>query len=129
MPVPKDLLELLKERDLVVKAKKNNIVATHTELPVSLVYRFSRKNVVIEIESSDDLVDYLVDLAESGENIEEVVDDILSELRDIAIETSKLLGDKGYKVELKLREGENDVRDRVEEVLEEYLEFEEEEEF
>ncbi len=127
MPIPKELVDLLKEHDLEVERKRTKVVATHKELPISLVIRVSGDKAIIELETSDELRDVLVDLIESGEDIESIVDDVLSELRDIAIEASQLLSDKGFEVELRLREGESDVRDVLEDVMEEYgEEFEEE---
>jgi signal transduction histidine kinase len=127
MPIPKELVDLLKEHDLEVERKRTRIIATHKELPVSLIIRISGDKAIIELEAGDELRDVLVDLIESGEDIESMVDDVLSELRDIAIEASQLLSDKGLEVELRLREGESDIRDVLEDVMEEYGgEFEEE---
>ncbi len=123
-----ELIKLLEDRDLKVKKQKGTIRATHQSLPVTLVITLREKNRVakITIEAGDELSDVLADLIESGEDVEILVDDVLSEIRDIAIEAGQLLEKMGYKVEWALREGENDVRDALEDVLEEY-EFEEEE--
>ncbi len=123
-----ELIKLLEDRDLKVKKQKGTIRATHQSLPVTLVITLREKNRVakITIEPGDELSDVLADLIESGEDVEILVDDVLSEIRDIAIEAGQLLEKMGYKVEWALREGENDVRDALEDVLEEY-EFEEEE--
>jgi hypothetical protein len=127
MPIPKELVDLLKEHDLEVERKRTRVIATHKELPVSLIIRVSGDKAIIEFEAGDELRDVLVDLIESGEDIESMVDDVLSELRDIAIEASQLLSDRGLEVELRLREGESDIRDILEDVMEEYGgEFEEE---
>jgi len=123
-----ELIKLLEDRDLEVKKQKGIIRATHQSLPVTLVITLREKNraAKISIEPGDELSDVLADLIESGEDVEILVDDVLSEIRDIAIEAGQLLEKEGYKVEWALREGENDVRDALEDVLEEY-EFEEEE--
>ncbi len=123
-----ELIKFLKDKDLEVKKQKGTIRATHQSLPVTLVITLREKNrtAKISIEPGDDLSDVLADLIESGEDVEILVDDVLSEIRDIAIEAGQLLEKMGYKVEWALREGENDVRDALEDVLEEY-EFEEEE--
>jgi len=123
-----ELIKLLRDRELEVKKQKGTIRAVHQTLPISLVIsiRDKSRSAKIAIEPEDDLQDVLADLIESGEDVEVLVDDILSEIRDIAIEVGQLLENKGYKVEWALREGENDVRDALEDILEEY-EFEEEE--
>lgn len=126
MPIPKELIDLLKEHELDVKKKRRKVIATHSELPVSLIVRVSGSKAIIELEAGEELRDVMNDLAESGEDLEFIVEDVLSEMRDVAIEASRLLSDSGFEVKLRLREGENDVRDAMEEILEEYAEFEEE---
>ncbi|MCD6300603.1 MAG: hypothetical protein J7L82_00855 [Staphylothermus sp.] len=126
MSIRDEIVKLLKEHDLEVKKRKNVIRGTHKTIPVTLIIRLVDDEAIIELEPEEELRDVLVDLVESGEDIEDVVDDVLSELRDIAVEISQLLSDKGYDVKLKLREGENDVRDILEELEEEYSGYEEE---
>ncbi|ADI32266.1 hypothetical protein Shell_1166 [Staphylothermus hellenicus DSM 12710] len=126
MPIPQELIDLLKERELEVKKRKGRIIAAHSELPVSLIVRLSGSTAIIELEAGEELEDVMSDLVESGEDLESIVEDVLSEMRDIAVDVSRLLSDKGFKVELRLREGENDVRDAMEEIIEEYAESEEE---
>ena len=123
-----ELIKLLEDRDLEVKRQKGVVMATHQSLPITLIITLREKNrtAKISIEPGDELSDVLADLIESGEDVEILVDDVLSEIRDVAIEAGQLLEKMGYKVEWALREGENDVRDALEDVLEEY-EFEEEE--
>ncbi len=123
-----ELIKLLEDRDLEVKKQKGTVRATHQSLPITLIITLREKNrtAKISIEPSDELSDVLADLIEDGEDVEILVDDVLSEIRDIAIEAGQLLEKMGYKVEWAIREGENDVRDALEDVLEEY-EFEEEE--
>ncbi len=128
MPVPEELVELLKNYELRLRKGKNSLRAYHQSLPIMLVYKFRKKNVVIELGYEEELREHLEDLAEEGEDMETYIDDVLSELRDIAIESGRLLEEKGYSVELRLREGENDIRDLMEEILEEYVEYEYEEE-
>ncbi len=128
MPVTEELVELLKNYELRLRKGKNSLRAYHQSLPIMLVYKFRKKSVVIELGYEEELREHLEDLAEEGEDMEAYIDDVLSELRDIAIESSRLLEEKGYSVELRLREGENDIRDLMEEVLEEYVEYEYEEE-
>jgi len=128
MPVIDEIIEYLKERDLSVKKKGNVIKATNNDLPISLTIRFEKKSCIIELIPEEDLNDALVDLVESEEDVEDYVDGILSEMRDTAIEVSKILEKNGYSVSLKIREGENDIRDMIEEVVEEYTMFTEEEE-
>jgi len=122
-----EITRLLEDFDLKVEKKKNTIKAMHSELPAYLVVKLtpSKKKAVIELEADEELNDALVDMIESGEDVEDIVDTVISELRDAAIEVSRILEEKDYIVSLKLREGERDIRDQLEEVLEEYGEEEE----
>jgi len=128
MRIVDEIADLMNKYGLSVEKKRNTVKGTHEELPISLVVKVqsSRKSAVIELKPEEDLLDSLADLAESGEDIEEIVDGVLAELRDVAIEVSRCLENTGYKAVLKIREGERDVRDHLEEVLEEYSIFEEE---
>ncbi len=127
MSVVDEITRLLEDFDLKVEKKKNTIKAMHSELPAYLVVKLtpSKKKAVIELEADEELNDALVDMIESGEDVEDIVDTVISELRDAAIEVSRILEEKDYVVSLKLREGERDIRDQLEEVLEEYGEEEE----
>ncbi len=127
MSVVDEITRLLEDFDLKVEKKKNTIKAMHSELPAYLVVKLtpSKKKAVIELEADEELNDALVDMIESGEDVEDIVDTVISELRDAAIEVSRILEEKDYIVSLKLREGERDIRDQLEEVLEEYGEEEE----
>ena len=123
-----ELKSLLEEHDLETRVKNDEYIeALHNTLPVSLIIKLKNKNAVIEINTSDDLRDALEELIESGEDIRLMADDVLSELRDVAVEISRFLKEKNYEVKLMLREGENDVRDLVDEVYEEHKEVLEEE--
>lgn len=127
--VVENIVKILESRDMNIDKKRNVIRGIHMDLPIALVVRINhiKKQAVIEIEPYEDLVDSFADLIESNENIEDVVEGVLGELRDIAVEISKVLENNGYTVAMKITEGEKDVRDMMEEVLEEYREFIEEE--
>jgi len=127
MSVLNEIMEIMEDHDLEVTVNKNIVIGLHSRIPIALKVYVGRRKASIELEAEEDLRDVLDELVEAGEDIASLVDDVLSELRDIAIEIGKALENKGYRVELNLREGENDVRDIVEEVTEEYEEILEEE--
>jgi len=127
MSVLDEIRSVMEDHDLNTSIEGNTVIGVHSSLPIALKVRIGRKKASIEILAEEDLRDTLDELIESGEDIRDLVDDVLSELRDIAIEIQRMLEDKGYNVELNLREGESDVRDILEEVTEEYEEVLEEE--
>ncbi|MET1159958.1 MAG: hypothetical protein ABWW65_03265 [Thermoprotei archaeon] len=125
MSVAEEIADLMSRYGLEISEKKKSVVkGTHSELPISLVAKIqsAKKTIIVELVPEEDLSDVLADMIESGEDVEEAVDSIIAELRDVAIEISRRLEDSGYKVILKLREGERDIRDLLEEVTEEYSE-------
>ncbi len=121
-----EVVKLLEQYDLKIRKLKSSVKAFHTELPIGLQVTLRKKSAIVEMIYSDELREVLEDLYESGEDVEALVDDTLSELRDIAIDVSRLLEEKGYKVNLKIKEGENDIRDILEDFMEEYPIYEEE---
>ncbi len=127
MSILDDIRRFLEERELSVEASNEEVYGTHTSIPVSITIGIGGDDIVeIRLEAGDDLRDALIELIESGEDVRGIVDDVLSELRDTAIELQKMLEDKGYRVEISLREGENDVKDILDEVIEEYRDMIEE---
>ena len=128
MRLIREIKEFLEDHDLDVKVLKKQVLGIHSILPIALVIRILKKGgISIGIEPQEDLRDAMEEAIESGEDIRSIVDDILSELRDTALELQKMFNNKGYKVVLNLREGESDVRDLLDEVVEEYEEVIEEE--
>lgn len=124
-----EIAELMKTRELSIKKTRNTIRGVHSELPIALVIRINQsvKEVVVEIEPRENLIDTFADLIESSEDVEDILDTVLGELRDIAVEVSRILENFGYSVVVRITEGEKDIRDLLEEALEEYRELEEEE--
>jgi len=127
--VLEELEKLFRDRELEVEKTKNTIRGVHSNLPIQLVVKIDEKakTAVVSIEPGEDLEDTLSEMAESGEDVEDAVDTALSELEDVAVDVLKILEDRGFKVTAKIREGVKDVRDILEDVLEEYGGEEEEE--
>ncbi len=126
MSVIDEIAEILEQYDLKIRRGRSSIKAYHASIPIGLNIQIRKKTALIELTYKDDLREVLEDLYESGEDVEALVDDTLSELRDIAIDVSRLLEEKGFSVKMKLREGENDIRDLLEDLEEEYMGYEEE---
>jgi len=124
-----ELEKLFRDRELEVEKTKNTIRGVHGSLPIQLVVKIDEKakTAVVSIEPGEDLEDTLSEMAESGEDVEDAVDTALSELEDVAVDVLKILEDRGFRVTAKIREGVKDVRDILEDVLEEYGGGEEEE--
>ncbi len=119
MVLPRKLAAILEEHELEVKKGRERIVGKHPRLPIVLdILELEDKKTVITLQPLDDLREALEEALENDEDIDTLIDDVLSELRDIALEAKKLLEEKGYTVELELIEGENDIREILDEVKE-----------
>ncbi len=114
----------LEEKDFIIQVNGDAIVCRHKDIPIFLDIRIRDKNAIIQLRvSSEELREYLEEQVESGENVVELVDEYLSEIRDTAIDISRLLKKKRWNVSIDLREGESDVRDLLEEIIEEHSIF------
>jgi len=122
MSLARDIIKILEERELQVEKLKNTIKAVHSSLPIYLVVKIDDKlkTATVLLEPGEDLEDALAEIIESGGDVEDAVDTALVELEDVAVEISRVLEERGYKVNVKIREGVRDVRDLLEDVLEEY---------
>lgn len=130
MSVLDELKEVLEDHDLDVKVEGNKLWGMHETLPVAVVIVVDedKSRATVELKALDDLEDAMNELIESGEDLRAIVDDVLSEMRDVAIETARILESRGYSVSINIREGESDVRDLMEDIIEEYEEVVGEEE-
>ncbi len=124
MSVLEELREILEDHELDVEVKDGELQGIHGTLPIAIVIAIDEDNnrATIELKALEDLEDAMNELVESGEDLRSIVDEVLSEIRDIAIELSRILESRGYKVSLNIREGESDVRDLMEDIIEEYEE-------
>ncbi|MCS7128059.1 MAG: hypothetical protein N3E36_02630 [Sulfolobales archaeon] len=114
---------VLSEADLIVRTQRGKILGIHRELPVLLSVSLRKNGALIRIEAMEDLRSALDELVSLGENAKSVVDDVLTELRNIAIDLKNSLEARGVNVSLELRSGESDVREILEEIVEEYGEL------
>ncbi|WFO76140.1 hypothetical protein J4526_04720 [Desulfurococcaceae archaeon MEX13E-LK6-19] len=124
MSVLDELREILEDHELDVEVRDGELQGVHGTLPIAIVIAIDEDNnrATIELRALEDLEDVMNELVESGEDLRSIVDEVLSEIRDIAIELSRILESRGYKVSVNIREGESDVRDLMEDIIEEYEE-------
>ncbi len=114
---------MLSEADLIVRAQRGKILGIHRELPILLSVSLRKNGALIRIEAMEGLRSALDELISLGEDAKSIVDDVLAELRDIAIDIKNSLEARGVNVSLELRSGESDVREVLEEIIEEYGEL------
>ena len=82
---------MLSEADLIVRTQRGRILGIHRELPILLSVSLRKNGALIRIEAMEDLRSALDELISLGEDAKSVVDDVLTELRDIAIDLRTLL--------------------------------------
>ncbi len=121
MPLPESLSRLLEEHELEVKRSRGRVAGKHRSLPIVLdIFEIGEKKAVIALQPLDELRESIEELLENDEDVDTLIEDVLAEMRDIALEAQRLLEKHGYRVSLELLEGENDVRETLEEIKEMY---------
>jgi len=127
MSVVDEITVYLKKEGLKFQKRKGTLTIFYPDLEIQLVLKIdeSSRKAVLSLDYDEELRDHIADLFDSGEDVEDIIDTAISEIRDIAVNISNILESKGYSIEDKISEGEKDIRDLMEEVLEEYEEYSE----
>ena len=127
MSVVDEITVYLKKEGLKFQKRKGTLTIFYPDLEIQLVLKIdeSSRKAVLSLDYDVELRDHIADLFDSGEDVEDIIDTAISEIRDIAVNISNILESKGYSIEDKISEGEKDIRDLMEEVLEEYEEYSE----
>ncbi|MEM1642301.1 MAG: hypothetical protein QXI85_05880 [Desulfurococcaceae archaeon] len=120
-----ELASYLESLGYRVQLEDKKLVIVHPSLPLQLYIEFKEPLVYIGIRfDRDELADVLRDIHESGESIEEVVEEALSYLSVASLRARKWLEDKGYTPVFRLRDSSVEVYELLEDLREE-LELEE----
>lgn len=91
----------------------------HHLLPVYLDIVFGGNRVVIKLSYDSSLKDFLEDLVSSGsDNVEDLVEDVISEFNELTAGLYKWFKENGYEINIKLREGEIDIIELLEDLIE-----------
>jgi len=120
----RELAEYLKSQGYgITLTGSQSLVIEHPSLPIYLHLEFKGNLVYVSIGlNRDELREVLGEIRESGEDVEEVVEDALSYLNNASLKARKWLEERGYTAVFKIREGSIEIYEVLEEVLEEAAE-------
>ncbi len=120
-----ELAEYLKSLGYKVEVLNNTVRVLHDVLPLYLELEFKDRFVYISIKHTDDFRDYLEEMRDMGEDIEEQVETAMSYLSIAALKARQWIEDKELVPVFKLREGSIEISETLEELVEEEEESEE----
>ncbi len=111
----KEIMELAKENSFHVERKNDSIVIrSEKDSPVTLVVELHGENEIIVGFQAKDLIDYIEELRDHDENVDEIIESQLDDLKSIAYKIINKFSKK-VKVVNKLRETELDIIEELEE--------------
>ena len=112
--------KIAEERGFKTRSLNNNkveIIATD-EVPISLLVVKEDNKLVLKL-SFEGLGDYLREIKDSGEDLEDIINDALEDLKGLAVTITNKLRNSGISITSHIREGELDILDLLDEVKEE----------
>ncbi len=111
----KEIIEFIKNNSFITEQIDNKIIvrAEH-DSPVTLVLNLQGDTIEIKLEV-EDLVDYIEELRDHGEDVQDIVESQVEDLKSIAYKLINWLSKKGLKIINKLRESELDILEELEE--------------
>lgn len=114
------LARYLEEQGFKVNvASDTMLVIPHGTLPVYLTIEFKGNLVYISVKHGEELREVLEDLRDSGEDIEEVLEEALSYLTNASLKARLWIEQKGFTPVFDLRRGSIEIYEILEDVLEE----------
>lgn len=120
MSIESALTEYLRTLGYTVETPvKNELRILHGTLPLYLKIEVQDKFVYMSIKHTHEFREVLEDLRESGEDVEELVEDALSYLSIASLKVRTWIEERGYIPVFKLRDGSIEVYEILEEVKEE----------
>lgn len=119
MDIINDLVDHLRKLGYVVERDSNALMIVHGSLPLYLRVEFKNHLVYMGINYRESIREILEDLRDSGEDIEEIVEDAISYLSIASLKIRQWIEDKGFVPVFKLRNGSLEVYEILEDILEE----------
>ncbi len=110
-----EIIKFIKDNSFIVeKVGDRVIVRSEHDSPVTLVLYPQEDAIEIRLEVKD-LVDYIEELRDHGEDVRGIVESQIDDLKSIAYKLINWLSRKGFKITNKLRESELDILEELEE--------------
>lgn len=114
------LARYLEEQGFKVEVISDTVIAVpHSNLPVHLIIEFKGNLVYMSIKHGEDLREVLEELRDSGENVEEILEEALSYLTNASLKTRLWIEQRGLTPVFDLRRGFVEIYEILEDILEE----------
>jgi hypothetical protein len=80
---------------------------------------FSGSKVVVKLSFDNSLREFIEDLVSSGnEDVGDLIEDVIGEFNELAASLYKWFKGNGFEINIKLKEGEIDIMELLEDILE-----------
>ncbi|MGB9828133.1 MAG: hypothetical protein ACPLSM_06410 [Thermosphaera sp.] len=113
------LVDMIVSKGYQVQGVGNKLRVLHHLLPVYLDIVFSGNKVVVKLSFDNSLREFIEDLVLSGsENVGDLVEDVIGEFNELTASLYKWFKDNGFEINIKLKDGEIDIMEMLEDILE-----------
>jgi len=113
------LVDMIVSKGYQVQGVGNKLRILHHLLPIYLDIVFSGNKVVVKLSFDNNLREFIEDLVLSGsEDVGDLVEDVIGEFNELTASLYKWFKDNGFEINIKLKDGELDIRELLEDILE-----------
>ncbi len=113
------MVDMIVSKGYQVQGVGNKLRVLHHLLPVYLDIVFSGNKVVVKLSFDNSLREFIEDLVLSGsENVGDLVEDVIGEFNELTASLYKWFKDNGFEINIKLKDGEIDIMEMLEDILE-----------
>jgi hypothetical protein len=113
------LVDMIVSKGYQVQGVGNKLRVLHHLLPVYLDIVFSGSRVVVKLSFDNSLREFIEDLVLSGsEDVGDLIEDVIGEFNELTASLYKWFKDNGFEINIKLKEGEIDIMELLEDILE-----------
>ncbi|MCC5990698.1 MAG: hypothetical protein LM558_04260 [Thermosphaera sp.] len=113
------LVDMIVSKGYQVQGVGNKLRVLHHLLPIYLDIVFSGSKVVVKLSFDNSLREFIEDLVSSGnEDVGDLIEDVIGEFNELAASLYKWFKGNGFEINIKLKEGEIDIMELLEDILE-----------
>jgi len=113
------LVDMIVSKGYQVQGVGNKLRVLHHLLPIYLDIFFSGSKAVVKLSFDNSLREFIEDLVSSGnEDVGDLIEDVIGEFNELVASLYKWFKDNGFEINIKLKEGEIDILELLEDILE-----------
>lgn len=110
-----EIIKFVKNNSFIAEKIDNKvIVRSENNSPITLVLYLRGDTMEARLEA-EELIDYIEELRDHGEDVKYIVENQVDDLKSIAYKLFKWLSEKGLRIVNRLRESELDILEELEE--------------